>query len=226
MSAGAERRRHRGAVGAATEGGGREPLAPAGAAAPVLYFDLASPYSYLAVMRARLVLPVDPFLQPVLAGAIFAHRGWGSWALTSAREQNVVEIERRAAEYGLAIAWPRGWPPNSLLAQRAAIHAQRRGLARQFAQAAYLMTYGEGEALSETTVLAAGESIGIGREELSLAVRDPKVKLALREATDDAIALGVRGVPTLAASGELHFGDDSLELAAARLRAAPGSAQS
>src|SRR5881409_293348 len=75
----------------------------------VLYFDLGSPYAYLAVERAGRVLGAEPELQPVLAGAIFAHRGYGSWALTDQRAAGEVEIERRAREYGLPpIAWPPG----------------------------------------------------------------------------------------------------------------------
>ena len=47
-----------------------------------LYYDLASPYAYLAVSRAAEVLGAAPRLQPVLVGAIFGWRGRGSWALT------------------------------------------------------------------------------------------------------------------------------------------------
>lgn len=190
---------------------------PSAAEDLVLYFDLASPYAYLAVMRAHSVLRREPLLQPVLAGAIFADRGWGSWAHTPTRQQNMAEIERRAAAYGLPIAWPEGWPPNALVAQRAAIHAQRRRLIRPFAEAVYLATYGGGRRLDGGTILDAGESAGIDRGELSAAVADPEVKLALRAATDEAISRGVIGVPTLRVGGELHFGDDRLEDAAATL---------
>lgn len=178
---------------------------------PVLYFDLASPYAYLAVMRVEKVLGLDPELRPVLAGAIFAHRGWGSWALTPAREENVTEIERRAAAYGLPIAWPEGWPPNALVAQRAATFAKREGVVRPFAEAVYLATYGRGATLDEGTILDAGESVGIDRGELAAATVDPEIKLALRHATEEAISIGVMGVPTLRLEGELHFGDDRLD---------------
>jgi 2-hydroxychromene-2-carboxylate isomerase len=80
-------------------------------AAPNLYFDLASPYAYLAVARARDVFGVEPELEPILPGAIFGMRGHASWALTPERDRNVAEIERRAARYGLPpLAWPRDWP--------------------------------------------------------------------------------------------------------------------
>ena len=47
--------------------------------------------------------------------------------------------------------------------------------------------------------------------------RDPQVKLALRAATDAAHELGVFGVPTVAVGGELFWGDDRLQDAAAAL---------
>lgn len=183
----------------------------------VLYFDLASPYSYLAVMRVADVLGDEPTLQPVLAGAIFAHRGWGSWALTDARGGNVAEIERRATGRGLPLRWPADWPANSLEAQRAAIFAKRRGATRPFAEAAYLATFGAGGDLNEPeTIVAAAQAAGISREDLRAALEDPGVKAELRAETDAAIELGVIGVPTLRLGGELYFGDDQLEHAATR----------
>jgi 2-hydroxychromene-2-carboxylate isomerase len=52
---------------------------------PALYFDLGSPYAYLAFARAPAVLGVEPRLEPVLLGAIFQARGPGSWSQTDAR---------------------------------------------------------------------------------------------------------------------------------------------
>src|SRR4051812_39477201 len=103
-----------------------------------LYYDLASPYAYLAVSRAASVLGEPPELEPVLLGAIFGYRGHGSWAHTPERAAGEAEIERRAAAYGLPpVRWPEGWPLNSLAAMRAATHARRKGLQREFAAAVY-----------------------------------------------------------------------------------------
>ena len=44
---------------------------------PTLFYDLGSPYAYLAVERAPAVLGVKPRLEPVLVGGIFALRGHG-----------------------------------------------------------------------------------------------------------------------------------------------------
>jgi 2-hydroxychromene-2-carboxylate isomerase len=179
-----------------------------------LYYDLASPYAYLAVARAARVLPEPPRLQPVLAGAIFAHRGWGSWAHTPQRDANVAEIEARARRYGLPpLAWPPGWPMNALKAMRAAVWADRQGAGAAFAQAGYRAAFVEGADLQEVATLrGVAAEAGLPASALDAALQDPAIKAALREATDAAIALGVRGVPTLAtADGRLLFGDDRLE---------------
>src|SRR4051794_41916493 len=105
---------------------------------PELYFDLGSPYAYLAVERAPRVLGVPPVLRPVLLGAIFRARGSGSWARTEARAAGIAEVERRAAAYGLPpLRLPPGWPRNGLPAMRAAVWAGGRGAPGALAPAAH-----------------------------------------------------------------------------------------
>ena len=179
-----------------------------------LYYDLGSPYAYLSVQRVAGVLGTAPQLQPVLAGAIFNHRGHGSWGHTDARAANQAEIEARAARYGLApIQWPPGWPPNTLQAMRAVVWAQQaHGTGDAFARIAFHAAFAEGADLGDPTVLSTiAERTGLPAGQLAEGIADPAVKDALRVATDAAIALGVRGVPTLATDdGRLRFGDDRL----------------
>ena len=180
-----------------------------------LYYDLASPYAYLAVARAPNLLGGDIELSPVLVGAIFGYRGRGSWAHTPERAAGEAEIERRAARYGLPpLVWPEGWPLNSLQAMRAVVHAERHGLQREFALAVYEREFARGEEISRLDIL---EEIGdtVGLDGVRDAVADPEIKRALREQTDAAWERGVAGVPTLEAGGRLYFGDDRLEEAAA-----------
>jgi 2-hydroxychromene-2-carboxylate isomerase len=183
-----------------------------------LYYDLASPYAYLAIARAAEVLGEAPKLQPVLVGAIFAWRGRGSWALTGERDAGEAEIERRAARYGLPpLMWPRGWPLNSLAPMRAAVWAERQGRGAAFARAVFDREFAHGEDISDVVLLdAIGRSVGV--EGIRGAVADPEVKQALREATEAAWERGVQGVPTLEAGRRLYFGDDRLEEAAAATR--------
>jgi 2-hydroxychromene-2-carboxylate isomerase len=177
-----------------------------------LYYDLGSPYAYLAVERAERVLGTAPELRPVLLGAIFAARGHGSWADTEARAQNVAEVERRAAAYGLPrVRWPPGWPPNTLAAMRAAVWAGRSGRGDAFARVAFRRAFTDGADLARVDVLRgmAGE-VGLPADELPAAIAVADVKDELRARTDEALARGIRGVPTLAIDGRLVYGDDAL----------------
>ena len=180
-----------------------------------LYYDLASPYAYLAVSRAAAVLGEQPELKPVLVGAIFQGRGRGSWALTDQRDAGEAEVERRAAAYGLpALVWPRGWPLNSLGPMRAAVWAERQGKGPAFARAVFEREFAHGEDISDVVLLdEIGRSVGV--DGIREAIADPEIKRALREATEQAWQRGVQGVPTLEAGRRLYFGDDRLEEAAA-----------
>jgi 2-hydroxychromene-2-carboxylate isomerase len=193
---------------------------------PLLFFDLGSQYAYLAVERAERVLGVPPRLAPVLLGAIFRARGHGSWGDTPERAAQQAEIERRARSYGLPpVRWPPGWPPNTLAAMRAVVWAQRHGRGDAFARAAFRRAFADGADIGDIAVLAdVAGAVGLAPAELEPAIATPSIKDELRERTEEALALGVRGVPTLAASGVLHYGDDRLEAAASACRPRPGSA--
>jgi 2-hydroxychromene-2-carboxylate isomerase len=187
---------------------------------PELFYDLGSPYAYLAVERAERVLGVAPVLRPVLLGAIFAARGHGSWSQTPARAEGIAEVERRAAAYGLPpVRWPPGWPPNTLHAMRAAVWAERQGAGAPFALAAFRRAFAAGADLADVAVLAsAADDAGLPGRDLADAIADAAVKDELRARTEAALALGVRGVPTLRAGGRLLYGDDRLEEASATHR--------
>jgi len=189
---------------------------------PQLFFDLGSPYAYLALERAAGVLGVEPVLEPIVLGPIFALRGHGSWAHTDTRASNVAEVERRAAAAGLPpVAWPPGWPPNTLHAMRAVLWAGHLGRRDAFAREAFHHAFVRGADLGDDAALReVARIVGLPDADLEGAIADPAVKQELKDRTARAIDLGVRGVPSVAAAGRLFYGDDRLEEAAAALAAA------
>jgi 2-hydroxychromene-2-carboxylate isomerase len=187
--------------------------------APVLYFDVGSPFAYLTAERVERVLGVDPVWQPVLVGGLFKATGRSSWARgdDARRAAGMRDIEERAARYGLPpVRWPDPWPGDYLIAMRAATWAG--DAAKAYALAAGRRAFAQGRDLSvREEVLAAVADAGLDPQ--AAALDDPEVKLALRRATEDAHARGVFGVPTVAVGDELFWGDDRLEEAAAAHRA-------
>jgi 2-hydroxychromene-2-carboxylate isomerase len=186
---------------------------------PIFYYDLGSPYAYLAAERIQHVLPVVPVWQPILLGGIWKETGGRSWATTEKRVQGMAEVERRAAEYGLMpIRWPDGWPNNTLTAMRAAIFAQQAGRAVAFSLAAFRQAFAGGKDLSETdNVLVAAAACELHPSAVLKGISMQSTKDRLREATREAYQRGVRGVPTLAVGDRLFWGDDRLDEAAAAL---------
>jgi 2-hydroxychromene-2-carboxylate isomerase len=187
---------------------------------PRFFVDVGSPYAWLAAERVERVLGSGVVWEPVLLGAVFAARGFGSWSLTDARAAGIEEVERRARAYGLPpVRWPEPWPGNYLLAMRCAVAADERGAGRAFLLAALRAGFVEGCDLSDPAAVAdVASAVGIEGEALLSAASAPAVKAALKERTDAAIALGVRGVPTVLVGSQAFWGDDRLEDAARALR--------
>ena len=194
-----------------------------GAARPVFYYDLGSPYAYLAAERVNRVLPEPPVWQPILLGGVFKAVGRGSWALTERREAGIAEIERRARAYGLQpIVWPRPWPGDMLAAMRAATFAQQAGRAVAFSLAAFRQAFAAGRDLSVVdNVLIAAAACELHPRAVLAGIESRSVKDRLRAATAEAVERGVRGVPTLAIGDEVYWGDDRLEDAAAAMASRP-----
>lgn len=184
-----------------------------------LYFDLGSPYAYLAMERAESVLGGPVTLIPVLVGAIFGWRGHGSWAHTGERRAGMAEIERRAREYGLPpMDWPPGWPANALSAMRCATWAGRQRRLSEFAHVVGRRQWAEAADIADLQVLAGcADEAGLDAPAMLAAIKEPELKEQLRATTERAFQDGVRGVPTVRVGARRYFGDDRLEEAAAAL---------
>jgi 2-hydroxychromene-2-carboxylate isomerase len=186
----------------------------------VFYFDLGSPYAWLAAERVSSLLPEPPVWQPILLGGLFKLLGRRSWAETEERAAGMAEVERRARERGLpAVSWPDPWPGNTLFAMRAATYAAGAGRAAAFALAAFRQAYNAGRDLSvPDNVLIAAAACELHPRAVTTGAESRATKDALRAATEEAARRGVVGVPTVLVGDEPFWGDDRLEQAAAALQ--------
>jgi 2-hydroxychromene-2-carboxylate isomerase len=187
---------------------------------PVFYYDLGSPYAYLAAERVNALFGAEagepPEWQPVLLGGLFARFGRDSWANGPRREEGMCEVEKRAAAYGLPpLRWPEPFPGNTLFAMRAATYAKAIGRTVSFSLAAFRQAFGAGRDLTDPdNVLLAAAAAEIHPRALVAAVERDSVKSALRAATDRAGDQGVVGVPTLVIGETVFWGDERLDEAA------------
>jgi 2-hydroxychromene-2-carboxylate isomerase len=191
---------------------------------PYFFLGAMSPYSWFTAERIAQYLP-NARWQGVLAGAVFKANDRVSWGLTERREQGIADCEARATAHGLGpIRWPDPWPTSDLLVARAMVYAESRDRLERFALSAMRLCFLEGQDLGEMeSVLVSGERVGIERTELETALADREIKDRLKAQTDEVLALGVFGVPTVVLGTELFWGDDRLEDAAASYRALQGA---
>jgi 2-hydroxychromene-2-carboxylate isomerase len=191
--------------------------------APVFYYDTNSPYAYLAANRVDDVLPVAPEWRPIAFGVIVRDTGKVPWSFTDQRPANFEEIARRAAERGLPEPrYPKEWPVEgySLNPLRALLVAGDPERQRALALELFRTMFVEGRALKDLeTLLDAAERAGIDRGAVREGIERPEIKERLRLNTEEALAAGVTGVPTVAVGERLYWGDDRLEDAAQALAA-------
>jgi 2-hydroxychromene-2-carboxylate isomerase len=179
------------------------------------FFDYLSHNAYLAwhgapALAARHKLTLTPV--PVVFGALLSHyRQVGPAELPAKSLWMLRNVLRKALIHGIPIAPPASHPFNPLLPLRvtcAVDDAQRAALADRLFRA----TWAEGRAVSEPdTVRALLREQGLPADEVLAAAATDAVKQRLRENTEQALALGIFGVPTMRARGELFWGFDDLE---------------
>jgi len=195
-------------------------------AQPVFYYDFASPYSYLAAERINQLLPVVPEWRPIFFGALLREIGRTPWSMREeTKAAGMADCEQRALERGLpAIRWPRGWPIDSysVMPARVAVYAGLSGRAVAFSLAAFRQVFAAGRDMTDVdNVLIAAAACELHPKAVLKGLEQQTVKDRLRAHTDEAIARGVTGIPTVAVGDELYWGDDRLEEAAAALGSTP-----
>jgi 2-hydroxychromene-2-carboxylate isomerase len=165
------------------------------------------------------VLPQRPEWRPIAFGVIVRRAGKVPWSFREERSENFAEIARRARERGMPpLRYPEGWPAQtySLKPLRAMMLASDPEQLRKLSHELFATMFVEGQHLADTdAVLDAAARAGLDRDDVRAGIEQPEIKSRLAAQTDDAFARGVTGVPTVEVGGELYWGDDQLEAAAA-----------
>lgn len=183
------------------------------------YYDFNSPYSYLAAERISGLFAEaeleQPEWQPISFGHVLKVTGRRPWSFEEDRSADFAEIQRRADERGLPeVVYPEGWPIDnySLSPVRAAVYAKESGRVVSFSLACFRQVFAAARDMSDVdNVLVAAAACELHPKAVLKGIEAKSVKDRLRGATDEAIARGVEGIPTVAVADELFWGDDSLE---------------
>lgn len=185
------------------------------------YFDLVSPYSYLAQTQIPGICArrgAELVLRPVLLGAV--HRLSGNTApieVPAKGRYQYRDIHRWAERYGVPLQFPDPFPFRTVTTMRAAVFLGRRGQMESFVREAFRLYWAEGgapagleEADERGPVAEAARRAGLDPSEVLEGAASPEARQALREATADAVGRGVFGTPTFFVGEEMFWGNDRL----------------
>ena len=179
------------------------------------WFDYISPYAYIAWHEVRRVASrhgrsVVP--RPILFAALLnTHGQKGPAEIPAKRVYTFKDAYRKAHRAGLPpLVPPPGHPFNPLLPLRVTSLLEGADAERAI-DALFAATWAEGRGCdTKERVLAALAPLGLDAEALVARAGQDDAKARVRAATDEALAAGAFGVPTMIADGELFWGVDGV----------------
>ena len=187
------------------------------------WFDPISPFAYLAFERLPLALEglsVDVSYRPILFAGLLKHWGQkGPAEIEPKRAWTFRHVHWLAHQHGIAIDTPAQHPFNPLALLRllqacAPIGSTPNRRACELLLRHIWLGGGDANDAARLAALATELSPPLGAD-------DDGVKQALKDATAEALARGVFGVPTVEVDGRLFWGLDALPMLAGYLRQEP-----
>lgn len=193
------------------------------------YYDLVSPYSYLAYGRMEGICReagAELVLRPMLLGAV--HNAVGLQApieVPSKGRYQVRDIHRWADYYGVPMKFPDPFPFRSLKTMRATMAVADKGELGPFTREAFALYWEEGgapkgldEADEDGPIREVATRIGRDPEDVLEAAATGKAKETLKSATAEALERGVFGAPAFFVGEEMFWGNDRLHFVEAALK--------
>ena len=189
------------------------------------FFDFGSPAAYLAWTQLPTIAAAAGATiawRPMLLGGVFKAAGNASPISVAAKGKwMMADLARFAARYGVPLNFPASFPVNTLPLMRGAVGMQMRQPAdfERYVKAVYEAIFGRGLAMGDPAVIAGVlTAAGFDAAAFETLIADPAVKQGLIANTEEAVARGAFGAPTMFVGSQMHFGQDRLDFVAQALR--------
>ena len=182
-----------------------------------LFFDLACPFTYLAVERVE---------------RAFTHVTFTATSAETLQRRSLADdpewvdcvraaAERRAAQLRLPLEWPEHFPREVPAAMRSAAYAAEQGRGGEFVLAAGRLAFAGGFDLDDPEILAeAAAAAGIPLYDCLAAAGDFARDGAAEEVGRRLLAAGADRLPVLRVGRSLFWGEQRVGAAAASVRQA------
>ena len=188
------------------------------------YFDVISPYAWLAFQalpKALAGISHRVHYHPVVFGAMLKHHGQlGPAEMPGKRDWTYRQVMWLAKQQGTDLQMPASHPFNSLSLLRLAVAASDNGEPNRYVvESIFKHVWCTGLEASDAERLEALQLHLLSQAHLSL--KDPQsveVKQLLQQQTQQAIDLGLFGVPSMVVNGQVFWGQDALPMLRAYLQ--------
>jgi 2-hydroxychromene-2-carboxylate isomerase len=186
-----------------------------------LFFDLSSPYSYLASTQVEAVAAragAEVSWRPMVLGAVFKATSNVMPAAVHAKARWMGrDLSLWAEHYQVPFRFSSHFPVNAIKAMRLILVEPARAGAVTHA-AFRALWVDDQDVTAEPTLRAIASAGGVDPDRALAAIEQPAIKDALRANTDEAVARGAFGAPTILVGDELFWGNDRLQFVEAALR--------
>jgi 2-hydroxychromene-2-carboxylate isomerase len=188
------------------------------------YFDFISPYAWLAfkaLPKSLEGISHRVHYHPVVFGAMLKHHGQlGPAEMPGKRDWTYRQVMWLAKQQGTDLQMPASHPFNSLALLRLAVAASDNGQPNRYVvESIFKHVWCSGLEASDAERFAALQLHLFSQANVSL--KDPQsveVKQLLQQQTQQAIDLGLFGVPSMVVNGQVFWGQDALPMLRAYLQ--------
>ncbi len=177
------------------------------------YFDFVSPFAYLAFEQLPEALAGHSYqlhYKPVLFAGLLQHHGQrGPAEIASKRDWTYRHVMWLAQHHGIDMKLPARHPFNPLTLLRLALACSSSDTPNRFVTESIFRHVWRGglDATDPARLQMLVQQLLPPQD-----MHDAAVKARLRQSTEEALALGVFGVPTFAVDGKLFWGFDALPM--------------
>lgn len=178
-----------------------------------VYLDFISPYAYLAFEKLPEALMGHSYsvtYKPILFAALLKHHGQlGPAEIAPKRDWTYRQVLWQAQAHGVDLQMPASHPFNPLPLLRLAVASNAQGLPNRYVCETLFKHVWQGgaQATDPVRLQALTQQLAPQRD-----ANSDEVKAQLKAHTDEAIALGIFGVPTFEVDGKLFWGFDALPM--------------
>ncbi|MER3447108.1 MAG: disulfide bond formation protein DsbA [Candidatus Dadabacteria bacterium] len=179
------------------------------------YYDLGSPYSYLASTQIEGICEkysAEIEWKPFLLGGVYKETGnRAPLEVPNKKAYMIKDLSDWAKHYGVRLNFPDLFPLNSVKPMRGALAAKEKDKIRDYTHHLFRLYWVEGQDLSQDGVLkSAVTEIGIDSDWFFQRIGEQYIKDKLRDETAGAVKRGAFGAPTFYVDGKMFWGNDRL----------------